>query len=78
MDISIGAKVESRKDRFKRVAEKRTLRILNEIRILGNCSNKSVYDYGEDEISKIFGAIEEAVRQTKLKFSGDKKIEFKL
>ncbi len=78
MDIPDTPKTESRKDRFRRVAEKRTLRILNEIRILGNCSNKSVYEYDDEEVSKIFGAIEEALRLTKLKFSGSQKIEFKL
>jgi hypothetical protein len=69
---------ETREGRFKRVAEKRTRKILNEIRILSNCSNKSVYGYTEEDVNKIFGAIEEAVRTAKLRFTGDKKIEFKL
>ncbi|MEK6982071.1 MAG: hypothetical protein AABX38_04030 [Candidatus Micrarchaeota archaeon] len=71
-------KSETRSERFKRVAEKRTRKILNEIRILSNCSNRSVYEYTEDDLNKIFGAIDEAVKQAKSKFSGDKKIEFKL
>lgn len=71
-------KSETRDGRFKRVAEKRTRKILNEIRILGNCSNRSVYGYTEEEISKIFGAIEEALKLTRMKFTGGKKIDFKL
>ena len=71
-------KKETKQDRFKRIAEKRTKRILNEIRILGNCSNRSGYEYSEEDIQKIFNAIEEKVKVTKARFTSDKKPEFKL
>ena len=40
---------ETRHERFKRLASKRTNEILEKIRILGNCSNKSSYEYTEDD-----------------------------
>ncbi len=43
---------ETRHERFKRVASKRTNEILEKIRILGNCSNKSSYEYTEEEVIK--------------------------
>ena len=39
------------------------------VRLLGNCSNKSNYDYTDADIQKIFTAIEKELKNTKLKFS---------
>ena len=64
---------ENRKQRFTRVATKRTNDILERIRILGNCSNKSSYEYSQEEINKIFGTIERALRETKARFTAKRK-----
>lgn len=69
---------ESRNERFKRIAAKRTNEILDRIRILGNCSNKSSYEYTQEDINKIFGEIEKQLKQTKAKFLGGKREKFKL
>ena len=66
--MHISGSKEDRSARFRRVAERRTDMVLRAIRILGNCSNKSSYQYSEEEISKIFRAIEEQLRITKLRF----------
>ncbi|MBE6035148.1 MAG: hypothetical protein E7222_10695 [Clostridiales bacterium] len=55
--------------RFKRVAENRTNRIIEQIRLLGNCANKSNYQYSEEEVEKIFFAIEKELRETKSKYN---------
>ena len=55
-------------ERFKRVAEGRTNKIIDQIRLLGNCSNKSNYEYDDEDIRKIFSAIEMELKQTKAKF----------
>ncbi len=65
--------MESRSDRFKRLATKRTNNILNLVRLLGNLSNKSTYDYSDEDINKIFSAIENQLRIAKAKFSSSKK-----
>lgn len=66
-------KTEDRKTRFQRVATRRTEKILEDLRILGNCANRGVYNYNEGEIGKIFSAIEERLRMTKLRFKSTKK-----
>ena len=71
-------KEETRSERFRRVATKRTNKILRQIQILGNCSNKSSYSYTEEDIKKIFSAIEGELRSTKALFSNRKKDNFKL
>jgi hypothetical protein len=70
--------METRKDRFQRIATKRVNRILNDIRLLGNLSNRSSYDYSDYEIQKIFGAIDSATKHAKSKFTYIKKVKFQL
>jgi len=69
---------ESRHERFKRIATKRTNDILEKIRILGNCANKSSYEYTEEEVNKIFSEIERHLKLTKAKFLAGKRERFKL
>lgn len=70
---------ESKKERFKRLATQRTNTILLKLKVLGNCSNRSAYDYNEQEINKIFTEIERKIRETKAKFHFPKHHgEFKL
>lgn len=71
-------KKESRHERFKRLASKRTNDILEKIRILGNCSNKSSYEYAEEEVNKIFSEIDKQLRLTKAKFLAGKRERFRL
>lgn len=60
---------ESKRERFVRLAENRTNKIINMIQLLGNCSNTSTYEYSDADIEKIFNAIESSVRDAKRKFS---------
>jgi len=69
---------ETRHERFRRVASKRTNEILEKIRILGNCSNKSSYEYTEEEVNKIFSEIDKQLKLTKAKFLTGKRERFRL
>ena len=69
---------ETAKERFKRLATSRTNGVLKQLKVLGNCSNRSVYAYEEEDIAKIFSEIERKVRETKSKFHFPKSKEFKL
>ncbi len=69
---------ESRHERFKRIAAKRTNDILEKIRILGNCANRSSYDYTDDEVNKIFAEIDKQLKAIKAKFLGGRRERFKL
>ena len=59
---------KSKRERFTEVAGNRTNRIINDIRLLGNCSNKNNYEYSEADIRKMFAAIEESLRITKARY----------
>lgn len=61
---------ESKRDRFVRLAEARTNKILEMMRLLGNCSSKSNYDYTDEDVRKIFGALEKELKNTKNRFLG--------
>lgn len=64
---------EARRYRFKRIAESRTNRILNDIRLLGNTGNKTLYNYSEADIDKIFSIIDKKLLETRAKFKTAKK-----
>lgn len=59
---------DNKRDRFKKLAVYRTNEILKKLRILGNCANRSAYEYSEEEINKIFSEIDHAIKTTKAKF----------
>ena len=71
---------ENKRERFLRLASQRTQEVLSRLRILGNCSNRSVYDYTEDDIDKILDAVKEQLKSTEAKFHfpKHKNQEFKL
>lgn len=62
-----------KRERFEKVAVARTNKILNDLRLLSNCANKNNYSYTDADIKKIFSAIENEVKKTKIKFLGGKK-----
>ena len=53
---------ESKRDCFVRIAEARTNKIIDMLRLLGNCSNT------KEDVKKIFTAIDEELKATKTKF----------
>jgi hypothetical protein len=68
-----------KRERFTRLAQYRTNEIIKRINVLGHCANRSAYSFNEQEINKIFNAIEKKLKVTKAKFRFSKKdSEFKL
>ena len=59
---------ETRHSRFKRLAEARTEKVLDMLDLIGNLSNKSFYEYSEEEVKTIFNAIEKSVKENRDKF----------
>ncbi|MDO8565834.1 MAG: hypothetical protein Q7S04_01440 [Candidatus Moranbacteria bacterium] len=65
--------------RFERLAVYRTNEVLKRLKVLGNCGNRSAYEYSEEEINKIFAEIERNVRDSRAKFHFPKgRKEFRL
>ena len=71
-------KNETPEERFKRLAILRTNAVLDKLRILGNLSNKGVYSYSEEDIDKIFSAINKQIKEVRIKFNSKKQEKFKL
>jgi hypothetical protein len=69
---------ETPEERFKRIATVRTNAVLNRLRILGNLSNRQMYSYSEEDINKIFSAINKQLREVRIKFNSRKEEKFKL
>lgn len=60
---------ETKHDKFIRLAEARTNKIIDTLKLLGNCSNTSIYEYTQDEVEEVFKAIEQELREAKKKFT---------
>lgn len=60
---------ETKREKFVRLAEARTNKIIDMLQLLGNCSNSSTYEYTQQDVDKIFSAIESEVREAKKKFA---------
>ena len=60
---------EKKEERFKRIATRRTQKILNYVRLLGNCSNRTAYSYKSEDIAKIFSAVDRELQRVKVLFS---------
>ena len=69
---------ESRHEKFKRLATLRTNAVLEKLRLLGNLSSRTNYDYTDEEVIKIFSAIDAQLKAVKALYSGRQKSEFKL
>ena len=68
-------------DKFVQLAEKRVTRALESIRLIGNLSNKSNYNYKEEDIKQILSALKFELDNLKTKFSSNnssEKFQFKL
>ncbi len=61
---------ETKRERFVRLAEARTNKILDMMKLLGNCSSKSNYEFTDEDVKKIFGVLERELKNTRNKFNG--------
>lgn len=61
--------MRDRRERFVSLAEARTDKALNAIRLLGNLSNRSNYEYSDADVAKIVKALESEVRTLKARFA---------
>lgn len=72
-DSSSQGAAGAKRANFVRLAERRTLAVLEKIRILSNLSNHHVYEFYEDDITEIFDAIEEEIGLARTKFNASRR-----
>lgn len=72
--------METKREKFVRIVEARTNKIIDMLRLLGNCSNKANYDYTDTDVQKIFNTLERELKAAKLKYvaTGNDEDKFKL
>ena len=58
-----------KEERFKRIAGRRVQEILDKLRLLGNCANRGNYYYTEEQVRKIFNAIDDEWKKIKIEFN---------
>lgn len=63
------SKPEINHERFRRLAENRMSRVVRDLRLLCNLSDKSNYSYSDDEINELFNAYSEKGREVKIFFT---------
>jgi hypothetical protein len=56
------------RDRFVRLAEARTRKLLKSLDVLGNLANRTNYNYSEEDVRKVFGALRKKLREVELRF----------
>ena len=71
--------METKRDKFVRLAEKRMENVLKGISLLGNLANCSNYDYTETDAAKIIKTLKNAVSDLERTYSSSQKnTKFKL
>ena len=70
-------KGETKEERFKRVAEKRIQRVLDSMRSLTQCSNKRMYKWNDEQLRKIWDAIDRELKKCKASFENTEPEEFR-
>ena len=74
--------MESKHEKFVRLAEGRTNRIIDSVRSLAKLANKNHYEFSNDEVQRIFTALKMEIDEAKSAYtsalSRDEKNKFKL
>ena len=55
--------METKEDKFKRLANARVNNAIKQLELIGNLSNSSSYDYTDDEVRKIMGTLNQKVKE---------------
>ncbi len=63
--------MESKNDRFVRLAESRVNSVIEKIHLISNLSNRRNYEYSEEEVMELFEAIEIEIQQSKKLFEAE-------
>lgn len=61
---------ESKREKFLRLVVARTNKAAEMIRLIGNCSNTSSYDYSDEDVKKIFAYLDKEIKNARAKYSG--------
>jgi ABC-type Fe3+-hydroxamate transport system substrate-binding protein len=60
----------NKRKKFEDIAVRRVNRVIKEIRLIGNLSNRSSYEYSDEDVKKIVKALQREVDAVKARFEG--------
>lgn len=60
--------MSEKREKFVKLAEQRVSRALREIRLIGNLSNRSAYSSTEEDVKKIFRALQKELDVARARF----------
>lgn len=59
---------ESKSERFHRLIEARVNKAIKMIRLIGNCSTESNYEYAPEQVSQVFDALQRELNAARMKY----------
>ena len=62
--------MRDKRAKFVQLANQRVNKAIDQLRLVGNLSNKAAYEYSEDDAKKIVKALQKACDATKAKLLG--------
>ena len=63
--------MRDKRGKFVDLAEARVNRAIKDLRLISNLANRSAYDYEEEDVKKIFRALQKELDTAKARFTGD-------
>jgi hypothetical protein len=63
--------MRDKRSKFVGLAEARVNRAIKDIRLIGNLANRGAYTYEEEDVRKIFRALQKELDAAKARFTGD-------
>jgi len=74
-------KKKSNREKFVELCEKRVTKVIKDIRLIGNLSNRTNYKYDENDVRKILKVLKAEISNLEARFdsrNGGSGIDFKL
>ncbi len=60
--------ISDKRRKFAELGTNRVNKAINDIRLIGNLSNKANYDYNDDDVRQIIKALREAINEAENRF----------
>jgi len=60
--------MNDKREKFVKLAEQRVNRALREVRLIGNLSNRSAYEWTEEDVKKIFRTLQKDIELARSRF----------
>jgi transcription elongation GreA/GreB family factor len=64
--------MRDKRGKFVELANNRVSRAINDLRLIGNLSNRAAYEYSDDDVRKITRTLQRELELMKARFAGTK------